>query len=249
MASVPHFLVLSAFILLSGSILADEVYKTNTNIDIYVVGVFHTGDRNSTAFLVMDNFQKTLGTGETIYPGVKISEIGPESIKIQSGNNASIEIRVREYKKIETYDKHELSKNNTHNTHGREDTKKTDSEIHIEFYDRRNDFIQKEDKMKYKIDRDYLLMMYKQGRLMSHALFNLNDNNEIVVEDVLNGSVFYRAGFREKDIIHSINGKEIKSLSDLLQLSNKFDEFDEIVIELSRDRKKRTMSYQLTHID
>jgi general secretion pathway protein C len=58
------------------------------------------------------------------------------------------------------------------------------------------------------------------------------------------GSTFAKLGLRNGDIVHEINGRDIKSPDDVLEVYTKLKSGSQVAIEISRGGVKRVINYK-----
>ena len=104
---------------------------------------------------------------------------------------------------------------------------------------------------KYVVDQevfDELLKnpekLYSQIRAVPHK----DSNGEIDgyrLSGIRRKSVFYKLGVKNGDIVHSVNGRSLNSMSSALDAFNSLQSSREFSFDLTRRRKQQTMEYEV----
>ena len=96
-----------------------------------------------------------------------------------------------------------------------------------------------------KVTRGWLGVMISNIDEEMAQAFGLDDTNGALISQVVNGSPAAKAGLQEGDIIRQINGKEIKSSDQLMNLIAQFEPGTKVDVVVWREEDTKTITVKL----
>ena len=197
-------------------------------VPIRLVGTV-AGDAEFAYAIIEDPFQKThkiFRTNDTIAPGVKLLDISRSRITIErDGNKEDVEI---------------ASQDTTAQQRTPSPPRPFSPPVPEESPQQGTQFIDRETVTSATEDMNKLLT---QARLVPNFTGGAADGFRIF--SIVPSSIFDKVGLRNGDILHGINGAEMKDPEKAFQVYQMLKDSDRFVIDLVRAGQKMTLNYEI----
>ena len=95
----------------------------------------------------------------------------------------------------------------------------------------------------YLVRRDYLTSQLNSPDLFQQALVKRDENDRLVFEGILPGSLLDHLGFRIGDVISDVNGRPVMTLLDAMKVRDDFENSSEMTIKILRNNSPQHLYY------
>ena len=201
-----------------------------TDLDVLLLGTIVAEPQEFSAALIRENKSvkaRGYGIGDDLVGEATIMEIRQKVVMIKRSDGSIERIEISE--------------------EGKEPKKKKSSDSK----DKEEEGVSKTGTNQYTVDQevfDQLIespeKLYSQIRVVPHK----DDSGEIDgyrLSGIRRKSVFYKLGVKNGDIVHTVNGKSLNSMSSAMDAYNSLSSSRNFSFEITRRRKKQTMEYEV----
>jgi general secretion pathway protein C len=88
-----------------------------------------------------------------------------------------------------------------------------------------------------------LPQLMSQARVVPHL--NNGENDGFLIQNIVPGSLYARIGLRNNDVIHSINGTQIATPEQAMNIYNELKDATHIEIKLTRNGRPQSIEYNI----